>query len=131
MNNNVITILWQKVFFWHRIDTEAVFKIEINIEGFWKKSNNDSRKIYIKGRTLKWMVDPDKFSLFDLSSDLLDELSWGESQTPKIWILDKKEGRDAALVSESQIPEMFKMFQKEKKNITSCSSMWFWGKLQM
>jgi hypothetical protein len=53
----------------------------------------------------------------------LDELSWGESQTPKIWILDKKEGRDAALVSEAQIPEMFKMFQKDKKNTTSCSSM--------
>jgi hypothetical protein len=61
------------------------------------------------------MVDPDKFSLFDLNSDLLDELSWEESQTPKIWILDKKEGRDAALMSEAQIPEMFKMFQKEKK----------------
>jgi hypothetical protein len=69
------------------------------------------------------MVDPDKFSLFDMNSDLLDELSWGESQTPKIWILDKKEGRDAALVSEAQIPEMFKMFQKDKKNTTLCSSM--------
>jgi hypothetical protein len=56
------------------------------------------------------VVDPDNFLLFDMNSDLLDELSWRESQTPKIWILDKKEGRDVALVSEAQIPEMFKMF---------------------
>jgi hypothetical protein len=56
------------------------------------------------------VVDPDNFLLFDMNSDLLDELSWRESQTPKIRILDKKEGRDVALVSEAQIPEMFKMF---------------------
>jgi hypothetical protein len=86
--------------FYYRIDTETVFKIEIHIKGFWKKKN-DNRKIYVKRRTLKWMVDKDKFSLYDLNSDLLEELSWGGSQISKIWIVDQNEGRDATLVSES------------------------------
>jgi hypothetical protein len=68
----------------------------------------------VKGKTLTWVVDSDRFSLCDLNMDLLKELGWGRGQTLKIWILDKNDGREAGLVSESQIPELFKMYEKER-----------------
>jgi hypothetical protein len=68
----------------------------------------------VKGKTLTWVVDSDRFSLCDLNMDLLKELGWGRGQALKIWILDKNDGREAGLVSESQIPELFKMYEKER-----------------
>jgi hypothetical protein len=68
----------------------------------------------VKGKTLTWVVDSDRFSLCDLNMDLLKELGWRRGQAPKIWILDKNDGREAGLVSESQIPEIFKMYEKER-----------------
>lgn len=60
----------------YRCNPEIVFRIEIKIEGFLNKQN-DSRNVYVKGKTLKWVVDSDRFSLCDLISDLSDELCWG------------------------------------------------------
>ncbi|XP_078153161.1 uncharacterized protein LOC144548368 [Carex rostrata] len=95
-------------------DPETAFRIEVKIEGFFMKQI-DGRKDYVKGKTLKWVVDSDRFSLCDLRSDLFDDLCWGSCQTPKIWMFDKNDGREVEVVSESQIPEMFRMFQNERK----------------
>jgi hypothetical protein len=65
------------------IDSEISFRIEIKIEGFWNKQN-DGKKEYVKGRILKWIVDLDTFSLYDLMSDLAEEIMWGSYQTPKV-----------------------------------------------
>jgi hypothetical protein len=69
----------------------------------------------VKGKILKWVVDSDRFSLCELISGLSEELCWGSCQTPKIWMFDKNEGRDVGVVSESQILEMFRMYQNERK----------------
>jgi MuDR family transposase len=69
----------------------------------------------VKGKILKWVVDSDRFSLCELISGLSEELCWGSCQTPKIWMFDKNEGRDVGVVSESQILEMFRMYQNEQK----------------
>jgi MuDR family transposase len=60
-------------------------------------------------------VDSYRFSLCELFSNLAEEITWGSCQKPKIWIFDKKEGRDMEIVSESQILEMFNMYQIERK----------------
>jgi hypothetical protein len=65
------------------IDSEISFRIEIKIEGFWNKQI-DGKKEYVKGRILKWIVDLDTFSLYDLMSDLAEEIMWGSYQTPKV-----------------------------------------------
>jgi hypothetical protein len=69
----------------------------------------------VKGKVLKWKVDSDRFSLCDIFSNLVGEITWGSCKKPKIWMFDKKEGRDVEIVSESQILDMFSMYQKEKK----------------
>jgi hypothetical protein len=56
---------------------ETAFRVEIKIEGFLNKQN-DGRKVYVKGKTLKWVVDLDRFSLYELISGLSEELCWGE-----------------------------------------------------
>jgi hypothetical protein len=66
-----------------RVDPEITFRIEVKVEAFWNKQD-DGRKVYIKGRTLKWVVDSHKFSLCDLISDLSEEICWGSCQVPKI-----------------------------------------------
>jgi hypothetical protein len=70
----------------------------------------------VKGRTLKWVVDSDKFSLCKLISGLKEEVSWGICQTPKTWFFEKKnESRDVELLFESQIPKIFRMYISERK----------------
>lgn len=94
--------------------TQKLLRIEVKFEAFWNKQNN-GRKVYVKGRTLKWVVDSDTLSLCDLISDLSDEISWGSCQTLRIWLFDQNEGKDVGVLFESQISEMFRMYQKEKK----------------
>jgi MuDR family transposase len=96
------------------LDSETTFNIDVKIEGFLNKQN-DGKKIYVKGKILKWRVDSDRFSLCDMVSDLSGEITWGSCQKPKIWMFDKKEGRDVEIIYESQILEMFNMYQKERK----------------
>ena len=98
----------------YRCDPKTAFRIEAKIEAFVNKQI-DGRKDYIKGKTLNWVVDSDRFSLCDLRSYLFDDLCWGSCQTPKIWIFDKNDGKEVEVVSESQISEMFRMFQNERK----------------
>jgi hypothetical protein len=108
-----LIIIKNSIFFLHRVDPETTFKIEAKVDGFWKKQD-DCKKVYVKGRKLQWVVDSDRFSLCDLRSYLLEDLSWGRLQTPMIWILDQNEGTKATLEFESQIPDMFKLYQREK-----------------
>ena len=98
----------------YRCDPKTAIRIEAKIEAFVNKQI-DGRKDYIKGKTLNWVVDSDRFSLCDLRSYLFDDLCWGSCQTPKIWIFDKNDGKEVEVVSESQISEMFRMFQNERK----------------
>jgi hypothetical protein len=35
-----------------RVDPETAFRIEVKVEAFWNKQD-DGRKVYVKGRTLK------------------------------------------------------------------------------
>jgi MuDR family transposase len=86
----------------------------VKIEGFWNKQI-EGKKEYVKGRVLKWVVDSDKFSLCELMTNLKEEISWGSSQLPKIWFFDKNKDREVGISSESQIPNIFRMYEMERK----------------
>jgi hypothetical protein len=92
---------------------KTAFIVDIKIEGFFNKQN-DGRRIYVKGKTLKWVIDSNRFSLCELIHNLSEEICWGSCQTPKIWMFDRNEGKDVGVVSESQISEIFRMYQNER-----------------
>jgi hypothetical protein len=50
------------------------------------------------------------FSLCDLSNQIF----WGSNQTPRVRFHDKVEGKEVGVLTESQISEMFRMYQKER-----------------
>jgi MuDR family transposase len=50
-----------------------------------------------------------------MNKDLSDEISWGSSQIPKIWYFDRNVNKEVVVGSESQVPTMFKMYEKERK----------------
>jgi MuDR family transposase len=95
------------------MDPKMTYRLEVKIEGFWNKQN-DGRKIYVKGKTIKLVIDSDMFSLCDLMSDLSNQISWGICQTPRVWFHDKNKGKDVGLLNESQMPEMFRIYQEER-----------------
>jgi MuDR family transposase len=64
---------------------------------------------------LKWVIDSNRFSLCELIHNLSEEICWGSCQTPNIWMFDRNEGKDVRVVSESQISEIFRMYQNERK----------------
>ncbi|XP_078164438.1 uncharacterized protein LOC144559293 [Carex rostrata] len=106
------------------VDPETSYRIEVKIQGFFNKKN-DGTKTYVKGRTLKWVVDSDRFSLCDAISGISDEISWGSCQTLRILVFDKNEGKEVGVLSESQILEMFRMYQKERLillNVVVCDT---------
>jgi hypothetical protein len=57
------------------------------------------------------------FSLCDLMSDLSNQNFWGSNQTSRVRFHDKVEGKKVGVLTESQISDMFRMYQKERRNI--------------
>ena len=89
-----------------------LFSLEIKVEGFVIK-DTDGRKSYRKGKTIKWDVEDDSFSLDLLMESLSKELKWGNNQTATVWFLDKRLGEDVMLVDQSQMVDIFEMYKSE------------------
>lgn len=83
------------------------------MEAFWAK-NPGARKLYTKGRTIKWVVECESFSMGLLMARLTLEVSWDSAQIATVWLLDKSLGHDVRLSDESQLPAVLNMYKENR-----------------
>ena len=82
------------------------------VEGF-HTVDSVGKKIYSKGRVIKWDVEFGSFTVEMLLKSLESEVKWGANQSPTIWFFDKSLGEDVRLTEEWQMLELFEMYKAE------------------
>lgn len=88
------------------------FDLKIVVEAFFY-TNADGTKSYVKGRTMVWTVDIDKFSIGALTHHLAVQLNIGNNQLVSVWYYDKVLGQEVQLLYEQQPSLMFEMYAAE------------------
>ena len=71
------------------------------------------RKVYSKGRVIKWDVEMGSFSLELLMTSLQNEVKWAPTQSATVWFYHKRLGEDIRLTEEFQLHQMFEMYESE------------------
>uniref|UniRef100_A0A0E0LNC7 Uncharacterized protein n=1 Tax=Oryza punctata TaxID=4537 RepID=A0A0E0LNC7_ORYPU len=88
------------------------YYVDVRVEAY-ATIDEAGRKIYTKGTTRQWVVDAESFSVEFVLNSLSVEFSWGKNQHPAIWFFHKSVGEDVRLLENSQIPELFAMYEQE------------------
>ena len=89
-----------------------LFSLEILVEGFLTVDPM-GRKVYSKGRVIKWDVEMGSFSLELLMTSLQNEVKWAPTQSATVWFYHKRLGEDIRLTEEFQLHQMFEMYESE------------------
>lgn len=89
-----------------------LFMIELQVQGFFY-IDFEGRKSYTKGKTLKWVVEFQSFSIDLLMKSLCTAVEWDSSQTATVWFFDKRIGEDIKLVDDTQLVDVFEMYSAE------------------
>jgi len=87
-----------------------LFSLEILVEGFLTVDPM-GRKVYSKGRVIKWDVEMGSFSLELLMTNLQNEVKWAPTQSATVWFYHKRLGEDIRLTEEFQLHQMFEMYE--------------------
>ena len=90
----------------------SLFSLEIKVEGFCS-TDNSYRKVYTKGRLIKWDVEIGSFSFDMLLTSLCNEFQWSSSQSPSVWFYDKRMGGDVKLENDLQMHDIFEMYKDQ------------------
>ena len=73
------------------------------------------RKVYCKGRVIKWDVEIGSYSLDLLMKCLENEVKWAPNQSATVWFFHKKLGEDIRLTEEFHLRDMFEMYEAEMR----------------
>ena len=84
------------------------------MEGFFTVDSM-GRKVYCKGRVIKWDVEIGSYSLDLLMKCLENEVKWAPNQSATVWFFHKKLGEDIRLTEEFQLRDMFEMYEAEMR----------------
>ena len=98
--------------FFFLLDRVSLFSLEIKVEGFCSTDNN-GRKVYTKGRLIKWDVEVGSFSFDMLLTSLRNEFQWSSSQSPGVWFYDKRMGEDMKLENDFHMHDLFEMYKDQ------------------
>jgi len=84
------------------------------VEGFLTVDSM-GRKVYYKGRVIKWDVEIGSYSLDLLMKCLENEVKWAPNQSATMWVFHKKLGEDIRLTEEFHLRDMFEMYEAEMR----------------
>ena len=73
------------------------------------------RKVYCKGRVIKWDVEIGSYSLDLLMKCLENEVKWAPNQSATVWFFHKKLGEDIRLIEEFHLRDMFEIYEAEMR----------------
>ncbi|CAN6292155.1 unnamed protein product [Urochloa humidicola] len=63
-----------------------VCRLEVTVNSYF--SVQEGKKVYNRGRTVNWIVDPEEYALFDLEKDINGEnFTWNSSQKATFWVI--------------------------------------------
>ena len=70
-----------------RLEPTNIFSLDLVLQGFLLKELS-GRKSYVKGKTIRWNVDSEDFTIDVLMDGLGAELSVGRNQSVTVWYFD-------------------------------------------
>ena len=69
-----------------RIDPKNACKIEVNVNSYF--STRDGKKVYNRGRIIRWIVDSEQYVVIDLEKDIFREgYFWDSNQRANFWVV--------------------------------------------
>jgi len=95
----------------YRLD---LFALEIMVEGFLTVDSM-GRKVYSKGRVIKWDVEFGSYTVELLMKCLQTEVNWAPNQSATVWFFHKRLGEDIRLTEEFQMRDLFEMYKSEMR----------------
>ena len=93
----------------YRLD---LFVLEIMVEGF-PTVDSMGRKVYSKGRVIKWDVEFGSYTVELLMKCLQTEVNWAPNQSATVWFFHKRLGEDIRLTEKFQMRDLFEMYKSE------------------
>jgi hypothetical protein len=76
-------------------------RLEVTVNSYF--TVQEGKKVYNRGRTVKWIVDPEEYALFDLEKDINGEnFKWDSNQKATFWVV-KKGDMQCKLASDTQL----------------------------
>ena len=95
----------------YRLD---LFALEIMVEGFLTVDSM-GRKVYSKGRVIKWDVEFGSYTVELLMKCLQTEVNWAPNQSATVWFFHKRLGEDIRLTEKFQMRDLFEMYKSEMR----------------
>lgn len=90
------------------------FSLDIVVQGFVLKEPN-GRKSYVKGKTIRWNVNSDDFTMEVLMDGLSADLRVGRDQSITVWYFNMIMAQDVRLTENDEFHVMFDMYRTERK----------------
>ena len=84
------------------------------VEGFLTVDSM-GRKVYSKGRVIKWDVEFGSYTVELLMKCLQTEVNWAPNQSATVWFFHKRLGEDIRLTEEFQMRDLFEMYKSEMR----------------
>jgi hypothetical protein len=96
------------------LELTNTFSIDNVVQGFVLKEPN-GRKSYVKGKTIKWNVNSDDFTMDVLIDGLSAELRVGRDQNINVWYFNVITAQDVRLTQNDDFHLMFDTYRVERK----------------
>jgi hypothetical protein len=97
-----------------RLELTNQFSLDIVVQGFVLKEPN-GRKSYVKGKTIRWNVNSDDFTMEVLMDGLSADLRVGRDQSITVWYFNMIMAQDVRLTENDEFHVMFDMYRTERK----------------
>ena len=97
-----------------RLELTSTFSLDLVVQGYVLKEQN-GRKSYVKGKTIKWNVNSDNFTMDVLMDGLTTELRVGRDQSITVWYFNVIMAQDVRLTQSDEFHVMFNMYRALRK----------------
>ncbi|CAN6179507.1 unnamed protein product [Urochloa humidicola] len=78
-----------------------VCRLEVTVNSYF--SVQEGKKVYNRGRTVNWIVDPEEYALFDLEKDINGEnFTWDINRKATFWVIENGD-LQCKLASDAQL----------------------------
>ncbi|XP_051190549.1 uncharacterized protein [Lolium perenne] len=98
----------------YELELTNTFSLDIVVQGFVLKEPT-GRKSYVKGKTIRWNVNSDNFTMDVLMDGLSSELRVGRDQSITVWYFNMIMAQDVKLTQSDDFHLMFDMYRAERR----------------
>ncbi|XP_047064819.1 uncharacterized protein LOC124672671 [Lolium rigidum] len=98
----------------YELELTNTFSLDIVVQGFVLKEPT-GRKSYVKGKTIRWNVNSDNFTMDVLIDGLSSELRVGRDQSITVWYFNMIMAQDVKLTQSDDFHLMFDMYRAERR----------------